>query len=253
MHSGVFAQKVFSRLVSCILALSLVGLPLNSGVVLAAEPAVVPTTTKKVETEKVVVLNDHKKAVPATSEGATPEKVAVASTEKPADHAQQKPAGEKKTSDTTLKQPVKTESDEKSEEGFSTAAKIGIGVGVVAVIGGAALALSGGSGGDSGPQYPTAAELVGKWDGRGTAHDGERRYLGVYDLYAVGVHSYSIVGNDGVHKEGRGTWSIAEGTNTLTIRNDSGSIYVGDFQGEIFTTISLTTTNDRWDLVLTKK
>lgn len=253
MYSGVFAQKVFSRLVSCILVLNLVSLPLNSDVGLAAEPAAVSTTTKKVESEKVVTLNDHKKAVPATSEGTTTEKVAVASTEKPADHTQQKPAGEKKTSDATLKQPAPTEPDEKSAEGLSTAAKIGIGVGVVAVIGGAALAFSGGSDGDSGPKYPTADELVGKWDGRGTAHDGVRRYLGVYDLRTGGVHTYSIVSNDGVHKEGQGTWSIAEGTNTLTIRNGTSSVYVGDFQGENFTTISMTASNTGWDLVLTKK
>ena len=253
MHSKAFAQKVFSRLVSCILALSLVGLPLNSGVGFAAEQAVVPTATKKVETEKVVILSDHKKAVAATSDGATAEKVTVATAEKPTEHVQQKVEGEKKASDPSLNQHAKNGNEEKTEEGFSTAAKIGIGVGVVAVIGGAALALGGSSGGDSGPKYPTAAELVGKWDGRGTAHAGDRRYLGVYDFYAVGVHTYSIVGNDGVHKEGRGTWSIAEGTNTLTIRNDSGSVYVGDFQGEIFTTISMTASNTGWDLVLTKK
>jgi hypothetical protein len=254
MHSGMFAQKVFSRLVSCVLSLSLVVLPLSSGVGFAAESAVVPTATKKVETENVVILNDHKKAVPTTSPGVTSENGKEASAGTSTANAQQKPVVEKKTGDASHTQAAQADNDGKSEEGLSTATKVGIGVGVAVVIGGAALALGGSSsGGDSGPKYPTAAELVGKWDGRGTSHDGVRRYLGVYDLRAGGVHTYSIVLNDGVHHEGQGTWSIAEGTNTLTIRNGTSSVYIGDFKDENFTTISMTAHNTGWDLVLTKK
>ncbi|MDK9706141.1 MAG: hypothetical protein OEL83_03735 [Desulforhopalus sp.] len=254
MDVRTVAQKVLCRLISCMLAVSLVGLPLNSGVAFAAEHAVVPATAKKVETEKAVILNDHKKAVPATASSSTSDKATVASTGTPAVSAEQKPTGENKANDASHAQAAQAGHDEKSEEGLSTAAKVGIGVGVAVVIGGAALALGGGgSSGDSGPKYPTAAELVGKWDGRGISHDGVRRYLGVYDLRAGGVHTYSIVLNDGVHHEGQGTWSIAEGTNTLTIRNGNSSVYVGDFQGENFTTISMTARNTGWDLVLTKK
>ena len=147
---------------------------------------------------------------------------------------------------------------EKSEEGLSTAAKVGIGVGIAAVVVGGAALLAGGSGGSdggssSGPRYPTAAELVGVWYAQGTSIEYRQTYAGIFNFYEIGNHVYDIYSNDGTHKQGRGSWSVTEGTNTLTIKNDTGSIYRGDFQSENYKTITLRHLLLPWVLVLNRQ
>jgi hypothetical protein len=70
----------------------------------------------------------------------------------------------------------------------------------------------------------------------------------------VGSHTYDIfVTGDNERKRGRGTWILAEGTNTLQLNNDTGSTYIGEFLNEDFTTITIRTTDGRWETVLTKQ
>lgn len=159
----------------------------------------------------------------------------------------------KKATDSTAGRQLPAEPIE--EEGLSTMTKVGIGVGVAAVVGaGLALAAGGGGGGDSGPVLPTPEILVGKWTARATSNVDRRTYTGVYNLYTAGSHAYDIyITGDNVRKRGRGNWTLIEGTNTLRLENDTGSVYVGDFQNENFTTITMTNQLDRWELVLTKQ
>jgi hypothetical protein len=103
------------------------------------------------------------------------------------------------------------------------------------------------------PKHPTDADLLGKWQSEGKSHKDTRTYTGIYDFYAIGRHTYDIIVSDGVHKQGRGVWSLPEGSDTLQVENDTGSVYVGAFQRENFTKISLTTTNRQWGVVLKKQ
>ena len=164
-----------------------------------------------------------------------------------------KAAQAKKMIDSTAGQPLPAEPVE--EEGMSTLTKVGLGVGVAAVVGaGLALAAGGGGDGDSGPVLPTPEILVGRWTARATSNVDRRTYTGVYNLYTAGSHTYDIyITGDNVRKRGRGNWTLIEGTNTLRLENDTGSVYVGDFQNENFTTITMTNQLDRWELVLTKQ
>lgn len=145
-------------------------------------------------------------------------------------------------------QPADTDSGEK--EGMSLVKKVAIGAGVAAAVGVSYALLSGSS--DDGPRLPTPEEMVGQWRGQGTSQVDRRTYSGVYTLYAGGSHIYDVYVSDGERHRGRGTWTLSEGTNTLVIKNDTGSVYVGDFLDENFTTISMRTTDGRWALVLTK-
>ncbi len=101
-------------------------------------------------------------------------------------------------------------------------------------------------------KHPTAAELIGKWQSTGTSYKDTRTYSGIYDFFAIGQHTYDIILSDGVQKQGYGVWSMTAEADALLMENDTGSIYVGTFRDENFTTISMTTIDNQWGLVLTK-
>ena len=145
-------------------------------------------------------------------------------------------------------------SDEPAEEeGMSPLSRIGIGVGVVAVVG-VGLAFAGGGSSDSGPTMPTPESLVGKWNAQARCTTDSRTYNGMYDLQATGSHTYDIyVTGDNVRKQGNGHWSLIEGTSTLRLENDTGSIYLGEFHNENFTTVTLNNQGNKWELVLTRQ
>ena len=102
-------------------------------------------------------------------------------------------------------------------------------------------------------KHPTAADMVGKWQAEATSYKDKRTYAGIYDFYAVGNHTYDIMLSDGVHKQGRGVWSMMEGTDFLQMENDTGAVYFGTIEGENSTTITMLTTNNQWGVVLKKE
>ncbi len=129
--------------------------------------------------------------------------------------------------------------------------KTGVGVVTAAFVGIVLLFLGGCE--SRSPRQPTAADLVSKWKSAGTSYKDTRTYEGIFDFYAIGNHTYDILNSDGVSKQGKGVWSLMEGTGTLKVENDTGSVYIGTFQDQTFTTITMITTNKQWGLVLTKK
>ncbi|BCL61468.1 hypothetical protein DGMP_21610 [Desulfomarina profundi] len=201
--------------------------------VCAAEEVKIQAIQMKVaeQAASVPVLGDHKKDV--VLDATLPEKESVLKESKV------ESSGE-----------AVGQSEEK--EGWSTLQKVGLGVGVVAVVGVAAAALGGGISSSDEPAMPTSEELVGVWRSTGTSLVDHRTYRGTYDFYAIGNHIYDIVVSTGEHKRGRGTWFLEEGTKILHVRNDTGSHYVGEFEGEDFRHILLKTTNGRWKVVLDK-
>ena len=214
-------------------------------------------TARNVDHKEITLLKDqekgavkHKKNDAAPGEGGVAAEVTETTEQLP---KESHPAEIKDSSPHT--EPAIPPPTEKSEEGLSTAAKVGIGVGIAAVVVGGAALLAGGVGGseESKPRYPTAAELIGVWNAQGTSIEYHETYAGIFNFYEVGNHVYDIYMNDGTHKQGRGSWSITEGTNTLTIRNDTGSIYRGDFQSENYKTITLGHLVLPWVLVLSRK
>ncbi len=100
---------------------------------------------------------------------------------------------------------------------------------------------------------PTASDLLGKWQSMGTSNKDIRTYTGIYDFHSVGSHTYDITLSDGVEKQGRGFWRLTKETGYLQVENDTGSVYVGTFQDENFSRITLKTTNEQWGLVLKKE
>ena len=233
------------------LAICIATLPLGPVTAMATEPGGKSSLSQEDETARIVVLNDHKKEA-VNQDGETKSKKTDDTHKSVPILKEQKKNQVGDIAVAAHKNPEPAEAAEESEEGLPTIAKIGIGVGAAAVVG-IALAMSGGSK-DSGPKMPTPEILIGKWNGQGTSYEDNRTYYGVYDLYAIGNHTYDIyVTGDDVHKLGHGSWTLIEGTNTLQLENDTGSVYVGDFQNEDFTTITMTTTNGNWGLVLTKQ
>lgn len=250
MKSIMLRNLVWLRLVVMVIAVCLAAQPLVPVAAMAAEEpgtpeAAIPSDNKQVaagehDNPNNIKIDEAKEPVPVIDE----QKI-----NRPVDIA-----------DAARKNPVPTEPTEpaeEDEEGLPTIAKVGIGVGAAAVVGIAVALVAGGSkeeSGPTGPTLPTSEILVGRWNGRGTSHEDNRTYSGVYDLYTIGSHNYDIyVTGDDVRKQGHGTWTLVAGTNTLQLENDTGSVYVGDFQNEDFTTISMTTTNGNWGLVLTKQ
>lgn len=222
----------------------------------------IPSTLSAAETQNVPLhINaDHKKQVVKDSDLVTQsvqeeivdkKEEPQAATQEPApvltDQKKVSPEGE--TAEPKTENPEKN-SPETESEGLSTLTKVGIGVGAAAVIG-VALALSGGSDSDD-PKFPTEAGMVGQWNGSGTRFSDGQTYNGTYTFYAGGSHTYDIYVSDGAHKRGRGSWSLPIGTYSLTVNNYSGSTYKGEFLNENFATITLTTTDNRWQVVLTK-
>ncbi|MFH0780940.1 MAG: hypothetical protein V2B20_03175 [Pseudomonadota bacterium] len=137
-----------------------------------------------------------------------------------------------------------------TQKGLPCQYKAGIEVGAAVVLG-IALLFSGGCKSRN-LKHPTTTELIGKWQSAGTSYKDIRTYAGIYDFYAVGKHTYDIILSNGVQKQGRGVWRITEEADALQVENDTGSVYVGTFRDENFTTITMTTTNNEWGLVLTK-
>jgi len=101
--------------------------------------------------------------------------------------------------------------------------------------------------------HPAMIDLVGRWQSIGTCLKDPRTYKGIYDFYGIGNHTYDIILSDGVEKTGRGLWSLRQGTSILEVKNDTGSVYVGVFRNDDFSTIALTTTNNEWGVVLQKE
>ncbi|KJS03605.1 MAG: hypothetical protein VR65_01265 [Desulfobulbaceae bacterium BRH_c16a] len=247
MKRRLLYNPFWLQLVVVSLSVCLAALPLVPVMSMAAEPASVLAPSRQTGTPKVVVLNDHKK----TAVSQNKKSVAANSSEVEEIHPVIKER-KKNGNVADRKKTVPAGSAEVAEEGWSTMTKVGIGVGAAAVVG-VALAFAGGSG-DSGPKLPTPEILVGKWNAQSRSLTDRRTYSGVYDLYTVGSHTYDIfVTGDNEHKRGRGTWILAEGTNTLQLKNDTGSIYIGEFLNEDFTTITIRTTDGRWETVLTKQ
>lgn len=163
------------------------------------------------------------------------------------DHKKSKiESADNSTSETSQSEP----DPEAEKQGMSTLTKVGIGVGVAAVVG-IAIGLAGGSS-DSGPSYPTAEELVGSWHAEGISQVDERTYTGTFNFYTVGSHTYDVYVSDGAHNRGRGNWSLTEGTYSLRVENDSGSVYKGDFAEGAYNTITMATTNGRWQVTLSR-
>lgn len=152
--------------------------------------------------------------------------------------------------------------DENEDEGFSTLEIVGMSAGAAAVVIGAA-ALIGSSGGSSSSTsstantttYPAVSDITGSWRGVGTAPSYGYSYDGTYTFSSGGGHVYDIIVNTGTleHKTGHGTWALTANSYTLTVRNDTGSVYVGNFAADNFKSINLQTSGGIWQLSLTKK
>jgi hypothetical protein len=129
--------------------------------------------------------------------------------------------------------------------------RLAIGLGLVAMVCIFFVLIASWGGGK--PDFPSTEDLVGRWDAIGTRKDGNASYTGIYTLTAKdGLSTYDIVGRDGSTKSGNGTWEHPQETLALVIRNDTGSIYKGEFAQKDFTTVSMITTDGRWHLVLKK-
>lgn len=256
MKSIICRNPEWLRLVVMVLTVCLAALPPVPVMAMATEaPGSISAPSQEAGTSEVVVLNDHKKAAAGEHQEPDNTKIEKAQDPDPVSHEQKKDqpvdiAGAAREND------VPTESSEPAEdekEGLPMIAKVGIGVAAAAVVG-ITVGLAVGGSKESGPELPTPEMLIGRWSGRGTSYADNRTYTGVYDLYAIGSHTYDIyVTGDDVRKQGRGVWTLGTGTNTLQLENDTGSVYVGDFQNEDFTTITMTTTNGSWGLVLTRE
>lgn len=138
--------------------------------------------------------------------------------------------------------------EENNDEGMSTGMIVGLSVaGAAAVVGIVALA---GSGSDSSSKIPTQETVLGPWHADAIGNVQGKGYTGTYTLYAGGGHSYNIVDtiDNSDRKSGSGRWELNEAN--ITLRNDTGSVYVGTFSDG--NTAVLNTTNGWWTLTLTR-
>lgn len=252
MKSKTLRNPLWLQLIVGFVAVCLVVLPLVPVVSMATDSASVFTPAEEAAAPKAVVLSGDDKA--AVTQAENPDSINDAPKEhSPVVSELNRNSADKSTA-ATRKIAVPAEPAEEADEGMSTLAKVGIGVGAAAVIGVGVAMLAGGGSEDSGPVLPTSEQLIGRWTARGTSHVDNRTYTGVYDLYTIGSHTYDIyITGDNVRKQGRGAWALGAGTNSLRLENDAGSVYIGDFQNEDFTIITLQTTNGRWEVVLTKQ
>ncbi len=255
MHTIFSGNSFLSRVLICTLVFFIVTLPLPTAFSQAATESIpTPIVEQQTDSKNLEVLRDHKKTsitTPATNS----KKVAPAVTSgNPAANGGHNTnvSDVKKTIPTPVAQTETTAktAPPETEEGLSTLAKVGIGVGVVAVIGGIALAVGGSS--DSGPRYPQVVDIVGKWSAVGVTPDADRSYQGLYLFSADGTHIYDIITNVGTRKRGTGTWHLTENSNNFVVHNDHGTTYIGDFQEEKFTTIKMTGFGGIWEVTLTK-
>jgi hypothetical protein len=220
MKKALFRNWLSLRFCVFILALSMVALPLAPLSAAAADDQrLLSKPLEKVDKNKAAATN------------AQDDPPAAASVDKPAPN---KPA-------------------QQPEEGLSTLAKVGIGVGAVAVVGGV-VALAGGSGGSSNSSSsstPASAKLVGQWDANASNDEYGLVFYGSFNLYEIGSYTYDYDVSDGMHEQGTGTWTL-DG-NRLTTVSDTGSTFVGEFQGGNFTTITMHHAQLQWVLILSKQ
>ena len=121
--------------------------------------------------------------------------------------------------------------------GWSTATIVGVGLGVAAVAGGAAIALNdddddnndgGGGGGGEEPEALTATTILGRWDFEGERRDGVRR-TGTVTFRDDGTQSFTVRDADGQSDgSGTGEWTLSGTSLTITfpqtISTLSGSV-----------------------------
>lgn len=86
---------------------------------------------------------------------------------------------------------------------------------------------------------PKASQMVGVWQANAHSVEG-LHYVGTYTLFSNGVHQYSIVGETGKHKSGSGRWDLRG--YRLSLHNDSGTTYSGEFKNGNYSSLSLGTT-----------
>lgn len=132
---------------------------------------------------------------------------------------------------------------------MSTGTKVAIGVGAGVVAIGGIAALSGGSSADSTPVPPTEEQIAGVWQAHANSID-DRTYSGTYTLYAGGSLAYDLYISDGRHKIDNGTWTL--NAYNLTLRNNNGSTYNGDFVQGVTNSVTLLNTAGTWKLVITR-
>lgn len=107
--------------------------------------------------------------------------------------------------------------------------------------------LEGGSGGgeESTPavsdEPPPATKYVSAWNAAASSVSG-RTYTGVYQLYNGGSHGFTLVISDGERKVGGGRWEVTG--YRLTLYNDTGSVYSGEFSPGNITSVTLYTATD---------
>ncbi len=233
MKKTLFRNWWSLRFCVFILALSMVALPLAPLSAAAAdEQRLLSKPVEKVDKNKAVT-SDASKNTAATN-------------------AQDDPAAAAGVDKKTPKKPVKAQPDQQPEEGLSTLAKVGIGVGAVAVVGGVvALAAGGGSSDSSSSSAPSSAKLVGQWNANASNDEYGLTFTGIFNLYEIGSYTYDYLVSDGMHEQGTGNWTLVG--NRLTTVSDTGSTFVGDFQGGNFTTITMHHTVLQWVLNLTKQ
>lgn len=214
----------------------LVVLPITSSLVLAQEAGdgTQLVTNEQPSVEKVLETTDDK--AEATDPGSIePEDVAdeevLIQAEDPG------PAESEKT---------------KEKKGLSTMSMVGLGVGAAALVG-IAVAVGGGGGGGGSKSTPLTSDfVVGKWSAQGTKLVETEYYSGTFSLYAGDNSTYDITTSTGEHKQGGGHWWLDTDTKTLTIANDTGSTYEGTFEAKQYTSITLNSTDGRWQVTLTK-
>jgi hypothetical protein len=145
-----------------------------------------------------------------------------------------------------------------SAVGWSTAAIVGVGVGVAAVAGGTAAAVSGGGGGGGGDddhdnnpgqgEDLTEKTILGFWNLTGSSTGGAT-LEGDFTFNTNETFSYDWVttwsDNSTSESNGTGTWTLT-GTN-LVLNYDAGAIYNGTASGDsdAFTMVA---TNNSWTL-----
>lgn len=135
-------------------------------------------------------------------------------------------------------------------ESWSTTTKVGIAVGAAAVVG-IAIAAGGGSsssGDSASTEPPTSDQLVGAWTASASSVESHS-YTGTYQLYANSAESYDLLMNSGYRKTGGGRWVI-DGYR-LSLYNDTGTVYSGEFTPGNYNEITLGTTVG-WTLHLTR-
>lgn len=228
--SGMILQSMSKMVLLFFVVVSITVSPVNS-------IAVAAQSSSEAEAGVVVLDEQKKEAIGQNVEGE----------EQPILSEQKKSNAQSQSDDLGEKVEI-PQSITESISNLSPWTKAGIGAGVILVAG---IALSGG--GSSGPSFPTEEKMVGTWNAQGVKTDGRDSYTGTYTLYNGGTHTYDIfVASFNERRTGNGTWYQAPETFSLVLKNDTGSLYQGDFVPGNLTTITLLTSDGRWRVTLTK-